>query len=58
MRSGTIVTAPDDTAKSVLSNDATPLLLAVASSADIVTAEFSDPLPETSIPSPAAIVAM
>ena len=57
-RSATKLTAPEDTEKSVLLNEAIPLLLAVASSADIVTAAVSDPLPVTSIPSPAAMVAM
>ena len=56
-RSAFRVTAPLETVKSVLSKDAMPLLLSVASSADIVTAAVSDPLPLTSMPSPAAIVA-
>ena len=53
MRSALIVTAPELTVKSVLSNDAIPLLLAVASSAETVIVAFSEPPPDTSIPSPA-----
>ena len=44
------VTAPLDTVKSVLSNDATPLLLEVASSAETVIVPEDSP---TSMPSPA-----
>ena len=51
------VTAPLDTEKSVASKEATPLLESVASSALMVIAAVSLPLPVTSIPSPAAIVA-
>jgi len=43
------VTAPDDTVKSVASNDATPLLLSVASSAEMVIVLF---VTAVSIPSP------
>ena len=52
-----IVTAPLLTLKSVASKLAIPLLLSVASSADIVTVAVSEPLPLTSIPSPALISA-
>ena len=48
-------TSPELTVKSVESNEAIPLLEAVASSALIVTDALSLPDPETSIPSPALI---
>ena len=51
------VTSPDETLKSVASKDAIPLFESVASSAEIVTAAVSLPEPDTSIPSPAAMVA-
>ena len=57
-RSALTVTAPLDTVKSVLSKDAIPLLESVASSALMVIAADSLPLPEISIPSPAVAVAM
>ena len=53
--SALIVTSPLDTVKSVPSKLAIPLFVSVASSADIVTVAVSEPLPETSIPSPADI---
>ena len=56
-RSELSVTSPELTVKSVLSKEAIPLLLSVASSAVIVTPAVSEPEPLTSIPSPAVIVA-
>ena len=56
-RSTFTVTSPDATVKSVPSKEAIPLLVSVASSAEIVTPAVSEPEPLTSMPSPALIVA-